>query len=176
MSSDALTVLVGVIGIATSYLFYRLGVRSSDALVGQLRDRETRSFEEFTRVFERLTKEAAGRPQVEHATPRSQGSRTAQAQVSAPPETAPDLSMDILVKASLGALQDARGNVSLRRLQREVAAVVHRPAMREVTAALRRLRAQGVVDWDGSDDDLGRTGVVAVNSLPATLSSSGDAP
>jgi hypothetical protein len=162
VSGDALTVIGVVVGVAASAFFYWLGARASSKQYDSVAEAFRRQTEQLTdmREIERLVRDAGG------------DSNTAKQIASSFTAATLDSSVDLLVKASLGRLQDAHGNVSLQRLQRDVSSALQRPGTRDVSAALQRLRKEGVVDWDGGDTELTRTRTIRVNARPGGLSKS----
>jgi len=59
---------------------------------------------------------------------------------------------ELLVRASLGALVDERGEVRLQRLLDEVATALGVPSQAATISAIQHLRDDGLVDWDGAAD------------------------
>jgi hypothetical protein len=71
-------------------------------------------------------------------------------------------SVDLLVRASLGALLNEYGEVSVQRLLREVGHARPGVSPSSVLSSLEDLRETGMVSWAG--DDLRKAGVVVVHS------------
>lgn len=158
MNANTLTVIVGVAGIVASYFLYMLGVRKAKVENDLLRQEiaDTRSV---------LS---------EYVYARSKNSgKDAVTQAAGPAtEVVSDIAIEELIRASLGALVNERGEVDVTRLMREVAAVVRPSDIRDAQATLRRLRDQGVVWWDGGDDDL--SGVRTLHVRVVQRSDDGD--
>jgi len=66
-------------------------------------------------------------------------------------------SVDVLVRSTLGTLVDQLGKVEMRRLLQEVDRSLGSSHSDATFDSLRRLRAEGVIDWDGEDIESGRT-------------------
>lgn len=77
----------------------------------------------------------------------------------------PNAAIEELVRASLGALVNERGEVDMSRLMQEVSLAAGSQGMSAAFEALRRLRSRGVVDWDGSDESLPQVGTLHVQPL-----------
>lgn len=148
MDGGTLTVVVGVAGILFSLLFsvlfYRRGVRVSREEKADLRRWISNMYHESAERFQakREVRPILVQAGEDHST------------------IADHLGVDVsnsaaeaLVRASLGALVNARGEVSLPRLIREVSQVSGAPKLPEVVEILGGLRAEGVIDWDGDLTD-----------------------
>jgi hypothetical protein len=68
---------------------------------------------------------------------------------------------DVFVRASLGALLNERGEVSVPRLLQEVAHALPEASLSSVLSSLEELRKTGRVSWSG--DDVRRAGVIRVH-------------
>ena len=81
---------------------------------------------------------------------RASRSRTASlGEPNGDPMGAPSEAIDLLVRASLGALLDERGEVDVMRLLDEVCTALGAPDPAVAISALCRLRADGAIDWEG---------------------------
>jgi hypothetical protein len=158
MGANTLTVVVGGVGVLCSaifpYYFYWLGGRKAKAQNSELRS-----------LISLLVQQ-----RISDRSPASSGAVQLDAPRSgvAPPSDAladsvlSDAALEELVRASLGALLNERGEVEMTRLLGEVGAVLGPSHMSDALSALRRLRAKGVVSWDDGDDDMSRVRTVRV--------------
>jgi type II secretory pathway pseudopilin PulG len=142
MSSDMFNVVLALVGIVAStvlsIIFYRRGLRASDAQMNEL--------------LEQLRGMLAQRAEEVGTPPREADSGAAPVPRPSATAKAPDAAVELLVLASLGALLNERGEVNLSRLFRDVGQALGTPKYREVAAALKKLRDEGSVAWDGPDD------------------------
>lgn len=159
MSANSLTVIVGVLGIAVSavlsYVFFWLGGRKSSAQNSELRSL-------ISILVERRIADQS-RPSLDHAQSETTD-QSHQLVVSRGSSDAllSDVALEELLRASLAALVDERGEVQMTRLLREVSAAVGSHHISDALNLLRRLRDQAVVSWEGSDDDLTKVSTVHV--------------
>jgi hypothetical protein len=140
MNANTLTVIVGIAGIVASYLLYLVGARKARTENGRLHQEiaDTRSVL-ASYVFARSN---------------SSDKKAVTSPASSATDLLPDTAIEELLRASLGALVNERGDVDVTRLMREVAAVVGPSHIADALATIRRMRDQGVVWWDGGGDDL----------------------
>lgn len=151
MSSDLLTIAVGVAGVLASVLCsaaaFRWGAQQADRQKTELLLR----IHELQSMLSGLVRgiesgaTATGGPTVPWPSSSYRGSH-----ISSEAECSP--ATELLVRASLGALLDERGEVRLQRLLDEVASALGSPSQAGTIFALQRLRETGVVDWDGAAD------------------------
>jgi hypothetical protein len=139
MSANTLTVIVGIVGIVASYFLYLIGARKARAENGLLRQEMADTRSVLANYVHARSKEAEEKPETHPA-------RSVTGALS-------DAAIEELLRASLGALVNERGDVDVTRLMREVVGVVGPSHISDALATLRRLRDQGVVSWDGADDD-----------------------
>ncbi len=158
MNENALTLTVGVAGILAAWWFpwwfYRSGLRKARAENASLH-KEIAGAREVLQNFMQVRSRDAGRDVVESSA-------------SAASAPLSDAAVEELLRASLGALVNERGNVDMVRLKREVAAVVGASHLTDALAILRRLRDQGVVWWDNDADNLAQVPVLHVKVLRST--------
>jgi hypothetical protein len=82
--------------------------------------------------------------------------------VAASPRSATSAStIDVLVRASLGALLNEHGEVSVPRLLQEVARALPGASLSSVLSSLEELRKTGRVSWSG--EDVRKAGVIRVH-------------
>lgn len=155
MSANALTIIVGVVGflasVVSSGVFYRRGTRAAENQKAELLlalKQERNLLSRFVRSVAGQTAYAAlaeprVQPVVADRSPSSAGAAGPEASTSA---------LELLVRASLGALLDERGRVQLARLFQEVGEALGTPHYEDTVQVLRQLRGTGAVDWDGPDD------------------------
>jgi hypothetical protein len=164
--SGATATLVGILGaILISVIFYWLGTRSARgekqhllSEIGELRSLVSNLIQELP---ERLPSEDDIRKMIAGTG----ASEATVVNVARTLETATaDAAVEALVRASLGALLNHRGEVSLPRLMQEVGHAMGKPRYLEVAEVLRRLREDGLVDWDGDNADLSGIQIVRVKS------------
>jgi len=148
VSGDALTIMVGAAGIVASALgswaSFRRGERSARE--------QKKAFKELSETFKEYVAADIERARV---APVRSGSRS-RSQTSAPPDQASSPSapspVERLVRASLGALVDERGDVQLPRLFGQVGSAMRSPHVSEICQTLQHLREAGSIDWEGPDD------------------------
>lgn len=150
MNGDVLTVTVGAAGVVASIicssLAFRRGAQQADSQKAEL-------LLEIQEVRGVLSSFARGVARLRTPLPipgRAVGDRHIP-QVADPDDDA----VDLLVRASLGALLDERGEVRVQRLLDEVSSALGTPDHEVTVAALGRLRDVGSIDWDGDDDLMG---------------------
>jgi hypothetical protein len=151
VSGDALNLLLAAAGIISSavlsVVFYRLGTRAADAQKAELLE----ELDGLRKMLANVVQRVAGRDAAPVRAPGATGPPTTGGGVALEGKD-PDSAVELLVLASLGALLNERGEVSLPRLLREVGEALRRPSYQQVVAVLRRLRDEGSVDWDGATD------------------------
>jgi hypothetical protein len=169
LSSNTATVIAGIAGIlgsvACSYIFYWLGGRSSRRqnadLVGQI--------EGLRRLLANFVQGISERPSkndVRRIAELTHGDATAAATITKSLDTLTSAAaVEELVRASLGALVNEKGEVDMSRVLREASHAVGPRRMPEVVRVLSRLRAQGVVSWDGGEPDPSQEQVIRVRPV-----------
>lgn len=166
MNSDQLTILVGVAGfvasIPVSIVFYAKGKSSASAEkqdllkeIHELEDLLTNAFNDMTQHLP--SKHDLRRMLDEPPTPKGD---SVEHHKAAPDDPA----LKQLVRASLGSLVDARGEVSLPRLLRDVGHKVGPARLPEVATTLVALRDAGEITWEGDAADPSRTQVIRVGN------------
>lgn len=138
INANLLTVMVGIAGILASYLLYLLGIRKAKAENDGLHS-DIAAAREALQNLVRVRSKDSGRG----------GAATV---ASSATEPLSEAAAEELLRASLGALVNERGDVDMTRLRREIAAVVGPSHLTDVLSGLERLRAQGIIWWDGTDD------------------------
>lgn len=148
MSSDALTIIIGVVGVLASVLCaivaFRRGAKKADRQNAELilKIKEVRS------IFSAFARSVADRPALAGVESTSvKPEHTEPGMTSATKTT-----IELLVRASLGTLVNERGQVQLSRLFQEVAVSLGAPHYSDTSAILLRLREDGIIDWDGPPD------------------------
>ena len=150
MSGNTLTVVLTLAGIAAgavvSWWFAR---RSSRELQRSNRDLQ-RSFDAQQSILAEIKQMQS-----------SQLPDTAAGDVVTPLRSAEQTAAtDMLVRASLGALLDEHGEVSVPRLLQELARDLPAAAQPSVLSSLEELKKSGRVSWDG--DDVRKAGIIKV--------------
>lgn len=163
MSSDGLTIVVGIGGVLASVLCsalaFRWGARQADRQRSYLvqetnrqKDELAVKIQEVRNAFSTFVRGVEdGRRTIE--TPSSRPSLGSARVGPAFDGAVMDMATtELLVRANLGALLDERGEVRLQRLFDEVASALGSPSQAATVLALQRLRDEGLVEWDGSAD------------------------
>ena len=150
MSGNTLTVVLTLAGIAAgavvSWWFAR---RSSRELQRSNRDLQ-RSFDAQQSILAEIKQMQS-----------SQLPDTAAGDVVTPLRSAEQTAAtDMLVRASLGALLNEHGEVSVPRLLQELARDLPAAAQPSVLSSLEELKKSGRVSWDG--DDVRKAGIIKV--------------
>jgi len=164
MSANTLAIVLAVggalVGFATSWLFTRSTLRDAEAksarqlkeiltLRGLLSDVAESVAKPITPDVERALESARLTDQVAKAVTTSLTSATSAS------------AHDVLVRASLGALLNEHGEVSVPRLLRAVTQGLPDATPSSISSSLEELRKAGKVSWSG--DDVIKAGVVRVN-------------
>lgn len=159
MSGDSLAIVVGVAGVLAGGLISEVFYRRTKA---DLR-REVADLRVIvTNVLAAVSERSPSRTEIEQTVKRAGGDDATAASIADSLESPTEKSAaTILVRAALGPLQDARGEVDLPRLVREASAVGS--SYSDVVEALRALRSEGMVEWDGGSDDLSGITIIRVN-------------
>jgi hypothetical protein len=150
VSGNTLTVVLTLAGIAAgavvSWWFAR---RSSRELQRSNRDLQ-RSFDAQQSILAEIKQMQS-----------SQLPDTAAGDVVTPHRSAEQTAAtDVLVRASLGALLNEHGEVSVPRLLQELARDLPAAAQPSVLSSLEELKKSGRVSWDG--DDVRKAGIIKV--------------
>jgi hypothetical protein len=156
LSGNDLPITIGVAGIVVSivcsWVFYWLGGRitrrQNESLLKEINDVRKLLAGYVQSMSERLG--LTSHVQEKAAERSSAGIQTA----DAPGDAEPNAAVDELVRASLGALVNARGEVDMSRLMRELSFAMGQQGLAAALRVLQRLRSGGVVEWDGSDESL----------------------
>ena len=163
MSANLLTLIVGIVGVLASYFFFWLGGRTTKGQNSELHN-EIADLKSAISKSEAETAEvrSVNRHILERIDDGSIVSRNVvrprrpddnlELQTSSRNSLLSDVAVEELIRASLGALINERGDVDVARLRREVAAAVGPSYIASAMDVLRRMRDQGVVSWDGDDD------------------------
>jgi hypothetical protein len=156
LSGNAAPLTIGVAGIVVSVLcswvFYWLG--------GRLMRRENGAFlKEINELRKLLADYVQSMSQRLDPTNLAQTGRaellpTGAETGGAMKRSEPNAAVEELVRASLGALVNERGEVDMSRLMREVSLATGTQDPSAAFEVLRRLRSGGVVEWDASDEFL----------------------
>lgn len=165
LSGNAAPLTLGVAGIvvsiACSWIFYCLGGRiarrQNVTLLKEINDLRRLLADYVHSMSERLGP-ADGEPGEQEAS--STGSAA-----DAMSHAEPNAAVEELVRASLGALVNERGEVDMSRLMREVSLAIGPNGLSAAYDSLRLLRARGVVEWDASDESLSDVRTIHVQPL-----------
>jgi hypothetical protein len=155
LGSNAASIILGIAGIVASvvcaWLFYWLGGRIARRENGALL-KEINELRKLLADYVQSMSERLGSMQREdgRVVASDEGSCATVAVARAEPNAA----IEGLVRASLGALVNERGEVDMSRLVREVSLATGPTGLSAAFEVLRQLRSRGVVEWDGSDDVL----------------------
>jgi hypothetical protein len=161
MSGNLLTVLVGVAGLAAAIQCFRLGARQADRQHTELLAETARHKSDLGQQNVELGREVREVRSILAAFLREGGTQSrghmhsvSLDRISPVPrnQDASGSAVDLLVRASLGALLNERGEVHLQRLLDEVCATLGAASLADTIFVLQRLRSEGVVDWDGAAD------------------------
>ena len=166
MSGNMLTIVGTVAGIVagllTSWLFTRSSRRDGQA-------EEARLLKEISTLQEKVSTQqgllsgiAESAPRIERALQSARSSAQAASAVATSLKSAPSApALDMLVRASLGALLNEHGEVSVPRLLRAVTRGLPDASPSSISSSLEELRKAGKVSWSG--DDVMKAGVVRVH-------------
>jgi hypothetical protein len=161
MTGNVLTVAVGIAGVAASVVCsvgaFRWGTKQADRQKAELVDETNRQTAELSLEIDRVRRVLATFVRnVETSRTISRRGRRAtrgdRAGGTSDVDVEPAGTIELLARASLGALLDARGEVRVQRLLDETAATLGASSQAETIAALQHLREIGVVQWDGRTD------------------------
>jgi len=150
-----------IVGFLTSWWFTRSSKRHAEAeRVILLKEISTlRSL--LSGVAESVTKPIISDVSVDQALRSAQlPDRVAEAVVTSLKSASSASTVDVFVRASLGALLNEHGEVSVSRLLREVAHALPDATPSSIVASLEELRRSGRVSWSG--DDVRKAEVVRV--------------
>lgn len=136
---NALTLVVGLIGILAGVIAYRKGARASHRQNAELRLQLDKMGAQSDQMYQMVKGfVSTGGSELRHAILHE----------SRPPQSP----VELLVLSSLGALLNERGDVSLSRLYTEVGKALGASKSDEITEVLQRLRKEGAIEWEGPDD------------------------
>jgi hypothetical protein len=167
MTGNVLTIVVGLIGVGASLVFslvfYQAGKKTSAADRAMLL--ETIEGQRDILLGLRITQPVITQHEVQQALDSAGAGDGSAADVIASSlnTAASTAALDRLVRASLGALLNERGEVELARLLQDVDHAVGNSHVAEVLEVLRHMRAQGTITWQGSADNLTATDLVRVS-------------
>lgn len=164
MSGNTLNIVSAVAGIVvgflTSWWFTRSSKRDAEAQASRLLNEVATLRGLLSEVAESVAKPVA--PRVVQALQSARVSdQVASAVATSVTSAAAAPAVDVLVRASLGALLNEHGEVSVPRLLRAVSRGIPEASPAEISASLAALREAGRVSWPG--DDVLKAGVVRVN-------------
>lgn len=160
MTGDTLTVVLAVVGIIvgfmTSWWFSRWSNRRSAKEISTLKS-------VLSGIIESVkTEPIITGAEVDRALESARfPDKVADAVVASLRLTTSPSKIDVLVRASLGALLNEHGQVSVLRLLKEVTNAFPDASPSSVVASLEELRKTGKISW--SDDDVMKAGVIKVN-------------
>lgn len=166
MSGNTLTIVSTaagiVVGFLTSWWFTRSGRRDAQA-------EEARLLKEISTLQEKVSTQqgllsgiAESAPRIEQALQSARLSDQAASAVATSRKSATSApALDVLVRASLGALLNEHGEVSVPRLLRAVTRGLPDASSSSIASSLEELRKAGKVSWSG--DDVIKAGVVRVH-------------
>lgn len=168
MSGDTLTVVSAVAGIIvgflTSWWFSRSSMRHAEAERVILVERISALQSLLSGVAESImTRPIITDADVDQALQSARLPGMVAGDVATSIRSAASAStIDVLVRASLGALLNERGEVSVPRLLQEVARALPDASLSSVQSSLEELRRTGRVSWSG--DNLSKAGVIRVHA------------
>lgn len=172
MRGDTLTVVSAVAGIIvgflTSWWFTLSSKREAEAKQVTLLQQVSALRSLLSSVAKSITKPVITQVDVEQALQSTRlADNVADAVAASLKSAAPASTVDVLVWASLGALVNEHGDVSVPRLLREVARALPDASPSSVLSSLEDLRKAGKVSWSG--DDVKKASVVVVHSQSQQL-------
>jgi hypothetical protein len=160
VSGNMLTVVLAVAGIVVGFLtawwVSRSSKRQAEANMSTLRS-----------LFSDVAKSMTSRPiitdvEVDQALRSARLPDKVAGDVATSLRSATSAStIDVLVRASLGALLNEHGEVNVPRLLQEVASALPDASLSSVLSSLEELRKTGRVSWSG--DDVRKAGVIRVH-------------
>lgn len=149
-----------VVGFLTSWWFTRSSKRDAEAKAARLLKEVSTMRGLLSGVAESVAKPIT--PGIEQALRSARvPDQLASAVATSVTSTASASAVDVLVRASLGALLNEHGEVSVPRLLRAVTRSIPEASPSAISSSLEALRAAGRVSWPG--DDVLKAGVVRVN-------------
>jgi hypothetical protein len=165
--AGAAPVTLGIAGIVVSvvcaWLFYwlggRVGRRQNSALLKEISELRKLLAEYVQSMSERL--DTTSLLYEGHIEPSSESLEPA----DTIGRSEPNVAIEELVRASLGALVNEKGEVEMSRLMREVSLAMGSQDPSVAFEVLRRLRPKGVVDWGTSDELLPQASTLYVQPL-----------
>lgn len=173
MSGNLLTVLVGVVGVVASVICsadaYRRGKRNSmrenEELLHELAAHREGSREEKEQLLDEIS---AQRQILSEVVARFAEVNGDNSELESRNEIDParDAAVGVLVRAVLGTLLNARGEVEFPRLLHEVSQAVGRPSFTDIATELIELRAEGVIDWRPAGSPVDQAQVIHVYAAP----------
>jgi len=168
LTSDALTVTVGIFGVFASFgfsqLFYWLGKRSARREKGELLQEIHELEMLLSRAFQEMSEHVPSKSDLK----RMLGARDAVTHPTGPAgksfaEGGPTVEEN--VRAILGSLVNERGEVSVPRLLREVGKTVGPARFPEIVSTLNNLRSGGDLDWDGDPADPSQVRLIRIRAV-----------
>jgi hypothetical protein len=152
MNGNLVTILCtlgGVlVGFFSSLWLAHSGKRSAKEDADRLREKLAGLQELFAGVKKDLETQFKNRPLPNTV---AEPGMEAKASITAPKTGASSSTIDNLVRVSLASLLDAKGDVELSRLVAEVTRTVGAQNYPAVLDSIKRLKAEGAVDWEGDD-------------------------
>jgi hypothetical protein len=156
MSGNLLTVAVGVAGVLASVFCsvaaFRWGAEQADRQKAEVLNETKRQNAELLAELATLLRSLESDVTTTERHTAWLPSRVRRGAGPVSSERQRSATTELLVRASLGALLDERGEVRLERLFGEVATALGAPSQARTIVALQRLRESGLVDWDGAPD------------------------
>ena len=159
VSGDMLSVVLAVAGIVVGYLtawwFSRSSKRQAEANMSALQSL-------FSDVAESMTSKPITGVELDQALQSTRLPDKVAGDATTSLRSATSAStIDVLVRASLGALLDEHGEVSVPRLLQEVASALPDASLSSILSSLEELRKTGRVSWSG--DDVRKAEVIRVH-------------
>jgi hypothetical protein len=162
VSGNLLTIAIGIAGVTVSVLCslvaFKLGVRQASSQKTEFVDETNRQkaelsleIHEVRSVLSTVVRSIESRTMTTVDSTARRPSNVRQDNAGGV-EAERSSTTELLVRASLGALLDERGEVRVQRLFEEVSSALGVSSSAGAISALQHLREAGVVDWDGSPD------------------------
>ena len=171
MSGNTLAIVLAaagiVVGFLTSWWFTRSTLRDAKATAAKQQEEMARQHEEISTLRGLLSGVAESvakpiTPDIEKALQSARLSDQVANAVATSLKSATSAStLDVLVRASLGALLNEHGEVSVPQLLRTVARARPDASPSSISSSLEELRTAGKVSWSG--DDVMKAGMIRVN-------------
>ena len=165
VSGNTLTIVSTVAGIAfgvvTSWWFTRSSKRDSDAKQESLASRISTLQGVLSEVADSVAKKPITPRNGSELQPVLVAGHDANVVKASPQPATSASALDVVVRASLGALLDEHGDVSVPRLLRAVTQRLPDVSPSLISSSLERLRSAGKLSWPG--DDVMKAGVITIH-------------